>query len=114
MITKITQASDAIEIIKENINTYKIIIVDCEMPTMSSETFFTRIYKVNPQLCNNIIVLTASKNDAIYDIAKKINIKTILHKPVLTSVLFEAMKSKVVSPSTSNTHKPPPKSHCKG
>ena len=104
--TPCKQASDAIEIIKENINTYKIIIVDCEMPTMSSETFFTRIYKVNPQLCNNIIVLTASKNDAIYDIAKKINIKTILHKPVLTSVLFEAMKSKVVSPSTSNTHKP--------
>ena len=104
--TPCTQASDAIKIIKENINTYKIIIVDCEMPTMSSETFFTRIYKVNPQLCNNIIVLTASKNDAIYDIAKKINIKTILHKPVLTSVLFEAMKSKVVSPSTSNTHKP--------
>ncbi len=104
--TPCTQASDAIEIIKENKNTYKIIIVDCEMPTMSSETFFTRIYKVNPLLCNNIIILTASKNDAIYDIAKKINIKTILHKPVLTSVLFEAMKSKVVSPSTSNTHKP--------
>ena len=101
-----SQASDAIEIIKENKNTFKIIIVDGEMPTMSSETFFTRIYKVNPLLCNNIIVLTASKNDAIYDIAQKINIKTILHKPVLTSVLFEAMKSKVVSPFTRNTHNP--------
>ena len=94
--TLCSDASDAINKIKDNKDKFKAIIVDWEMPTMSSETFLTRIYNINPLLCNNIIVLTASQENSINEIAAKIDINTILHKPVLTSILFEAIQSKVV------------------
>ncbi|WP_241764435.1 MULTISPECIES: ATP-binding protein [unclassified Pseudoalteromonas] len=56
--TACSSAKQAIDIIEQNKEKFKVIIVDWIMPAMSSETFLTRIYNINPQLCNNIIVLT--------------------------------------------------------
>ena len=94
--TACSSAKQAIDIIEQNKEKFKVIIVDWIMPAMSSETFLTRIYNINPQLCNNIIVLTRDHEVLLNDVANKININTILQKPVHSSVLYEEVKSRVV------------------
>ncbi|KAA1163326.1 response regulator [Pseudoalteromonas distincta] len=94
--TACSSAKQAIDIIEQNKEKFKVIIVDWIMPAMSSETFLTRIYNINPQLCNNIIVLTRDHEVLLNDVANKININTILQKPVYSSVLYEEVKSRVV------------------
>lgn len=76
--TACSSAKQAIDIIEQNKEKFKVIIVDWIMPAMSSETFLTRIYNINPQLCNNIIVLTRDHEVLLNDVANKININTIL------------------------------------
>ena len=94
--TACSSAKQAIDIIEQNKEKFKVIIVDWIMPAMSSETFLTRIYNINPQLCNNIIVLTRDHEVLLNDVANKININTILQKPVYSSVLYEEVKSRVL------------------
>ncbi|MEL0641174.1 response regulator [Pseudoalteromonas aliena] len=94
--TACSSAKKAIDIIGQNKEKFKVIIVDWIMPTMSSETFLTRIYNINPQLCNNIIVLTRDHELLLNDVVSKININTILQKPAYSSVLYEEVKSRVV------------------
>ncbi|MEL0654947.1 response regulator [Pseudoalteromonas issachenkonii] len=95
--TACSSAKQAIDIIGQNKEKFKVIIVDWIMPAMSSETFLTRIYNINPQLCNNIIVLTRDHEVLLNDVANKININTILQKPVYSSVLYEEVKSRVLA-----------------
>ena len=89
-------AKQAIDIIEHNKEKFKVIIVDWAMPSMSSETFLIRIFNINPQLYANTIVLIMSDESLLNNGAKKVSIKTILQKPVYTSVLYEAIESKVV------------------
>jgi len=93
--------SDSFDLIKQN--KFKVIVVESEMTAISSETFFSRIYNINPLLCNKLIVLTANKHGSIDDIAERINIKTVLYKPVLSSVLYQAIRSRVSSLSASHS-----------
>ncbi|WP_231619942.1 response regulator [Pseudoalteromonas sp. SWYJZ98] len=94
--TACSSAKQAIDIIEQNKEKFKVIIVDWIMPAMSSETFLTRIYNINPQLCNNIIVLTRDHEVLLNDVANKININTILQKPVYSSVLYKEVSSRVL------------------
>tara|TARA_R100001244_G_scaffold20757_3_gene22062 strand:+ start:27749 stop:29413 length:1665 start_codon:yes stop_codon:yes gene_type:complete len=94
--TACSSAKQAIDIIEQNKEKFKVIIVDWVMPAMSSETFLTRIYNINPQLCNNIIVLTRDHEVLLNDVANKININTILQKPVYSSVLYKEVSSRVL------------------
>ena len=95
--TACQSAKQAIDIIEHNKEKFKVIIVDWAMPSMSSETFLIRIFNINPQLYNNTIVLIMSDESLLNNAAKKVSIKTILQKPVYTSVLYEAIESKVVA-----------------
>ncbi|WP_351060489.1 response regulator, partial [Psychrobacter sp. TB20-MNA-CIBAN-0197] len=45
--TACSSAKQAIDIIEQNKEKFKVIIVDWIMPAMSSETFLTRIYNIN-------------------------------------------------------------------
>lgn len=94
--TACSSAKQAIDIIEQNKEKFKVIIVDWIMPAMSSETFLTRIYNINPQLCSNIIVLTRDHEVLLNDVANKININTILQKPVYSSVLYKEVSSRVL------------------
>ncbi|MEI8664539.1 response regulator [Pseudoalteromonas sp. B28] len=94
--TACQSAKQAIDIIEHNKEKFKVIIVDWAMPSMSSETFLIRIFNINPQLYANTIVLIMSDESLLNNGAKKVSIKTILQKPVYTSVLYEAIESKVV------------------
>jgi len=94
--TSCCSVKQAIDIIEQNKEKFKAIIVDWAMPVMSCETFLIRIHSISPQLYSKIIVLTMSDESLINDAGKKVSIQTILHKPVYTSVLYEAIERKVV------------------
>lgn len=85
----------ALDIIEKEQGKFKVIITDWCMPTMSGESFLTHINNMEAKPCDIIIVITAYNKNIINELANKLNINTVLHKPVLTSLLYSVIQTNI-------------------
>lgn len=85
----------ALDIIEKEQGKFKVIITDWCMPTMSGESFLTHINNMEAKPCEIIIVITAYNKNTINELANKLNINTVLHKPVLTSLLYSVIQTNI-------------------
>ncbi len=89
-------AQEALYILEKEVGKFKVIITDWTMPIIDGEHFLTRINYMDSKPCDVIIVLTAYDKDSINHLAKKLNINTILQKPVSTSVLHNVIETNIL------------------
>ncbi|GHB72770.1 hypothetical protein GCM10008107_22730 [Psychrosphaera saromensis] len=93
--TLCTSGQQALDLIKKRQDKFKVIITDWSMPIMNGESFLTHIKNMDSKPCDIIIVLTAYSKSAINDLANKLNINTVLEKPVLTSLLYSVIQTNI-------------------
>ncbi len=88
-------ARHALELIEDQGHSFKVIITDWMMPIVNGESFLTRINNMETKPFDILIVLTAYNKEVIDNFSSRLNINSILQKPVLTSVLFGVINSKL-------------------
>lgn len=92
-VTTCNTAQKALDMIKQDIQRFKVIILDWTMPVMDGEMFLSELMTLTPAPSAVNIVLTAYNTDVVNRFSEKLGIQAILQKPVLTSVLFNTIES---------------------
>ncbi|NQZ08390.1 MAG: response regulator [Algicola sp.] len=92
VISTCDSAQAAISMIKQHKHRFKVIILDWTMPVLGGESFLTELLAIDPPASQINIVLTAYNTDMISRFSDKLNIHSILQKPVLDSVLYNTIE----------------------
>ncbi len=87
--TSCTNSSEALKLVKTQLDQYDIIITDQTMPDVSGVDLARAALKINPDF--PVIICTGYSVSVNEEIADKIGIKKLLHKPITPSEMISAI-----------------------
>ena len=100
----VSSGENAIQKLKESKNNYDLVLMDWNMPNLDGiET--TKIMKENctDKSCQNIVLVSAFKQEALVDLASDAGIEIFLQKPVNPSTLNDILSDIFLGTSKANT-----------